>query len=96
MIMELCERWNNFEYKPTEGLTKLSLIHWAKKENPELYNEINKNSLDYYIDQTICSTNSKYKAPDNDLAKVVYMKFRHFKAIPIRINTSTIPCKSNW
>lgn len=77
MIMELCERWNNFEYKPTEGLTKLSLIHWAKKENPELYNEINKNSLDYYIDQTICSTNSKYKAPDNDLAKVVYMKFRH-------------------
>ena len=77
MVSEICERWNNFEYKPSDGLTKLSLIHWVKKECPEAYEEINKNSLEYYIDQTISTTNPKYKAPDNDVAKVVYQKFKN-------------------
>lgn len=76
-IQDLCDKWNEQEVKGDDGLSKLSLIHWVKKECEEEYEKIKMSTIDYYIDHTISSSNSKYKSPDNDLAKVLYQWFKH-------------------
>ena len=76
-IPELCEKWENFENKGKDGLTKLSLLHWARKAAPEAFDEINRDSLDFYIENCVNGNNSKYIAPDNDIAKIVYNRLKH-------------------
>ena len=94
-IPDLCSKWSEQEVKGDDGLTKLSLIHWVKKECEEEYERIKMNTIDYYIDQTINSSNSKYKAPDNDLAKVLYQWFKHeFVCVGLK-NTSWHRFKDN-
>jgi P4 family phage/plasmid primase-like protien len=76
-IYELCEMWKEFDVRLQDGLTKLSLIHWAKSDAKEEYDGIKKTTIDYYLEQTISCNNSKYKAPDYDIANVLYQWHRH-------------------
>ena len=76
-IPELCEMWRDFDVRLQDGLTKLSLIHWAKTDAKDAYDNVKTSTIDYYLEQTISSSNSKYKAPDYDIANVLYQWHRH-------------------
>ena len=76
-IPDLCDEWQNFDLRLQDGLTKLSLIHWAKTDAREEYDKIRLSTVDYYINQTISSSNPKYKAPDFDIATVLYQMHKH-------------------
>ena len=44
---------DSFEIKRDSGITKRSIIYWAKQENGEGADEIRKNTVGYYLDMTI-------------------------------------------
>jgi len=76
-IADLCEMWQGFDVRLQDGLTKLSLIHWAKTDAKDAYDLVKTTTIDYYLEQTISPTNSKYKAPDYDIANVLFQWHRH-------------------
>jgi len=81
---DLYERWVKFDLKNPNGLTKRSIMHWAKKDNINEYNAVRHQSVDYYIDQTIKSISIDTVANDRtvrgcgdyDIAKVLYQLFK--------------------
>lgn len=75
-IYDLCDRWTKFEVRK-DGLSKLSIIHWAKADAYDEYIKILNSTIDYYVEQTLSSSNSKYKAPDYDLATVLLQANKH-------------------
>lgn len=53
-IPEICDKWEKFDMKQNGfGLTKKSIMYWAKNDNYEQYEKIRENTIDYYIEQTI-------------------------------------------
>ena len=76
-IPELCDTWRKFDLRLHGGLTKLSLIHWAKMDAPEAYEKVLHGTLDYYIEHTITGFNAKERVPDFDLANVLYQMYKH-------------------
>ena len=76
-IPDLCDTWRSFDLRIHGGLTKLSLIHWAKTDAPDEYNRVKEGTLDYYIEHTINSFNIKERVPDFDLASVLYQMYKH-------------------
>ena len=76
-IPDLCATWRSFDLRIHGGLTKLSLIHWAKMDAPEEYRRVLEGTLDYYIEHTINSYNIKERVPDFDLASVLYQMYKH-------------------
>jgi P4 family phage/plasmid primase-like protien len=80
-IPSFCDMWKNFDTR-NNGLTKNSLTYWAKNDARESYDAIRKNTIDYYIERTIKSANSKKEndrtgCGDFDLATVVYQMYKH-------------------
>lgn len=81
-IPELYEKWIKFDMDNPLGLTKRSIMRWAKLYDLEKYNEIRLNSIDYFIEDTIYNinmTNSKKHisfCSDFNLAKVVHELFK--------------------
>ena len=76
-IPDLCDEWQKFDLRLQDGLTKLSLIHWVKSDAREEYDKIRMSTVDYYINLTLSNTNPKYKAPDFDIATVLYKLHKH-------------------
>jgi P4 family phage/plasmid primase-like protien len=76
-IPDLCDEWQKFDLRLQDGLTKLSLIHWVKSDAREEYDKIRMSTVDYYINLTLSNTNPKYKAPDFDIATVLYQMHKH-------------------
>lgn len=54
-IADLFERWHKFDLKNPDGLTKRSIMHWAKEDAHDKFHLVRETSIDYYIDQTIKS-----------------------------------------
>jgi P4 family phage/plasmid primase-like protien len=52
-INDLWEKWQTFDSDNVNGLTKRSIMHWAKEENLNGFNNVRENSLDYHIDKTL-------------------------------------------
>jgi P4 family phage/plasmid primase-like protien len=81
-IPDICDKWHSFDIKQHNNLTKLSLYHWAKIENPDYYNSVRMNNIDYYVEETIRMTapagkgNTKSGCGDFDLARVLYHMFK--------------------
>lgn len=80
-IPELCEKWDNLEIKRDCGITKRSIIFWAKQDNPIGAKAVRENTIGYYIDNTINSItvntisnpdSSTKGAGDYDIAVVLY------------------------
>jgi len=83
-IPDICDRWTNFS--PTNsigaGVTKKSIMYWAKNDAFEKYEKVRENTIDYWIDQTIESitleqiNNPKKKnargSTDYDIATVLF------------------------
>lgn len=76
-VPDLCQTWRDFNLRLHGGLTKLSLIHWAKTDAPDEYRKITEDNVDYYIENTINSFNIKERIPDFDLATVLYQMYKH-------------------
>jgi len=69
-IPELYNQWKNYFHKRPDGITKKSIIYWAKQDAFEEYEKVKRNTIDYYIEETI------FEAGDWDYAMVLYHMFK--------------------
>lgn len=86
-IPDLCERWLKFKHKE-EGLTKSSLIYWAKTNAFEEYEKVRNKTIDYFLEKTIRPNSITTKSDDRsgcgdtDIAKVLYEVYKHMFVCP--------------
>ena len=52
-VSDLWEEWKKFEFMSMDGLSKRSIMYWARQDAAEKYHEIRNDTIDYYIDQTV-------------------------------------------
>lgn len=70
-IPDLYQKWSKyFKVKP-DGVTKQSIMYWAKQYSPEEFIRIKRNTVNYYIDETISSPT------DFDFANVLFQMYKH-------------------
>jgi P4 family phage/plasmid primase-like protien len=93
-VMKLWEQWHKFE-KTSQGLTLRSLIYWAKKDAPEKFDDVRRNSLDYYIEQSLDNGLTDFAVSDKkgqtgtdwDIANVLFhLKKEQFVCSNIKMN----------
>jgi P4 family phage/plasmid primase-like protien len=61
------QEWKrNFNKSGKEGVTRRSILFWAKQESPEEFQKIRNSSLDFFLDETLTS------ATDWDYAMMLY------------------------
>ncbi len=69
-IPDLYNKWNkDFHHRP-DGVTKKSIIYWAKQDAFEEYEKIKKSTVKYFIEETL-NTRTDY-----DYAMVLYELFK--------------------
>jgi P4 family phage/plasmid primase-like protien len=68
-ITKLYEDWENIKSKDN-GVTRNSIMYWAKQDAFEEYQSVKKTSIDYYVENTL------YNAGDFDYAMVLYYMFK--------------------
>jgi hypothetical protein len=74
-IMDMYDRWNKCE---NNALTYKSIIYWAKQDVPEKFKKAKEETLNYYVEQTLNSSNTNAKekkvagSTDFDIATVLY------------------------
>jgi len=81
-IHDLCERWKAFEQRKHGGLSKRSLLHWAKTDAKEEYENVRRETIDYFLEETIKTRSSSKQddrsgCGDTDIARVLYELFKH-------------------
>jgi len=83
-IPDLCERWRNFDLRKNNGLSKKSLLNWAKIDAYEDYEKIRDKTIDYFLEKTIrpinmsiSKTDDRSGCGDTDIAKVLYELYKH-------------------
>jgi len=59
-----------YNNKKEEGVTKRSIMYWAKQDAFEEYEKVKKTTIDYYIEETI------FEAGEWDYAMVLYHMFK--------------------
>jgi P4 family phage/plasmid primase-like protien len=69
-IPELYNNWQTHFNKKANGVTKGSIIYWAKQDAFEEYEKVKKSNIRYYIEETI------FEAGDWDYAMVLYQMFK--------------------
>lgn len=69
-IPVLYDKWcKHFKEKP-EGITKKSIIYWAKQDVPEEYERVKKTTINHFIEKTLTSPT------EWDFAMVLYQMFK--------------------
>jgi len=84
-IPDLYERWQKFDLKNSDGLTKRSIMHWSREDALEKFKNVRESSIDFYIDQTIKavtlekigSDKNSRGCGDFDIAGVLYQLHKH-------------------
>jgi P4 family phage/plasmid primase-like protien len=69
-VSELYETWCKFEFNNPDGLTYRSIMYWCKRDAREKYNEIHKDTVDYFMEQSIMTLT------EFDLASVLYHLYK--------------------
>lgn len=69
-IPELSQRWKKITNTKTDGVTKRSILYWAKSENFEQYEEIKSQTIYAYLEEAI-NTATEY-----DFAKVLKQMYK--------------------
>jgi P4 family phage/plasmid primase-like protien len=64
------KRWKTDFTKRPDGVTRASIMYWAKQDVYEEYEKVKKNTVDQYIEDTI------FEAGDWDYAMVLYHLFK--------------------
>jgi P4 family phage/plasmid primase-like protien len=92
-IPDLCEQWRKFDSRGKDGLTRRSIMYWAKQDAKDAYEAVRKNTLDYYIEKTINAVNPSSKNDDKsgcgdwDLANVLYQLYKdNFVCVSVKAN----------
>jgi P4 family phage/plasmid primase-like protien len=79
-IPSLYEKWcKHFKEKP-EGITKKSIIYWAKQDAPEEYERVKKTTINYFIEKTLVSPT------EWDFAMVLYQMFKEIYVCSSYVN----------
>tara|TARA_Y100001954_G_scaffold54169_1_gene57924 strand:- start:2836 stop:5679 length:2844 start_codon:yes stop_codon:yes gene_type:complete len=87
-IEKLYNMWKSFDLNNPDGLTHRSIMYWAKLSNYKKYQEIRKETISYYIEQTIL------KITDCGLADVLYQLYKdQFICVSIK-NNGWYECKN--
>jgi P4 family phage/plasmid primase-like protien len=69
-IPKLYQDWNRHYKVRRDGITKKSIIYWAKQDAYEDYIKVKQNTVDSFIEDTLTGTN------EFDLAMVLYQMFK--------------------
>jgi P4 family phage/plasmid primase-like protien len=69
-IPSLYNDWKIHFHKRPDGVTRASIMYWAKQDAYEEYKKVKKNTIDQYIEDTI------FEAGDWDYAMVLYHLFK--------------------
>ena len=69
-IPELYDQWNKYFNVTQNGVTRRSIMYWAKQHNFEGYEKVRNASIDYYIEETLKAHT------DYDLAQVLKQMYK--------------------
>ena len=69
-VKDLFEMWCAFSNKNEDSLTYRSIMYWCKNDARTKYNEIRKETIDFFIEQSISSST------EFDIASVLYNMFK--------------------
>jgi P4 family phage/plasmid primase-like protien len=69
-VKDLYEIWCGFSSKNEDSLTYRSIMYWSKNDARDKYNEIRKETIDFFIEQSISSST------EFDIASVLYNMFK--------------------
>jgi len=95
-IMKHYETWCNFPYSP-DGLTRRSIMYWAKNDCFEDYTRIRNETIDNFIHHTICNETTNDASTDVDLATVLYTIFKdRFVCVSVKDNLWYEFEKNRW
>ena len=87
-VKEMYEMWNSFDFGKgkvdgNDILTYRSIMYWCKNNAPDKYYQIRKNSIDFYIEESIKLPH----ATEFDLAIVLFNMFKdQFVCVSIKNN----------
>ena len=83
---DLYERWLGFDMQNSRGLTRRSLMHWAKQDAPAKYRAVRTESIDFCIEETLDKLSVQNLSQDRktrgrgcgdfDLATVLHQMFK--------------------
>ena len=80
-INDYYSMWKKFESNNPNGLTNRSIMYWAKTDNYREYQKIRKETISYFIEQTLD------KHTEFDLANVLYQIYKdQFVCVSIKNN----------
>jgi len=84
LISYLYDVWTGFSSNNEDGLTRRSILYWAKNDGDlALFKKIQKESVDYYVEMTITTKDPT----EYDLANVLYKLFQdQFVCVSIKNN----------
>ena len=74
-IPSLYVQWKKYFNVSKEGVTRRSIMYWAKQYNPEGYEQVKNSSIDYYIEETL-NMQSKEEFAEYDLARVLKQMYK--------------------
>ena len=66
-VGEFHEKWEDMK---DEGLTERSIMYWAKESNEYKYNQIKRNTINYYVERTLQGKT------EFDIARVLYHMYK--------------------
>ena len=84
-VNDLVDKWHSLPLYVQGGITRDSLMYWAKQESPKEFEQIRENTLDYYVDatldaQSLESMNKKKGgckgSTDSDIAEVLFQMMK--------------------
>lgn len=80
-VKDLYEMWCSFNSNNEDGLTYRSIMYWSKSDARDKYNEIRKETIDFFIEQSIITLT------EHDIAAVLYNMFKDdFICVSIKNN----------
>lgn len=94
-VSDLYSIWEKMNSNDIKGLTKRSLMYWAKIDANDKYKEIHQTTIDFYVEQTIDSYMSSFASDEKkptgcgeaDLVEVLYqLKKDQFVCVSIAGN----------
>lgn len=69
-IPQLYHDWNKYFKNKKDGVTKRSIIYWAKQDAYDEYMKIKGNTINYYMEETL------FSQKEWDIAKVLYEMYK--------------------
>jgi P4 family phage/plasmid primase-like protien len=88
---KLYQDWKLHFNKRADGVTKRSIMYWAKQDAFEAYEKVKRGTIDHYIEETI------FEAGDWDYAMVLYHMFKDkYVCSSITNKKWYVFCKHRW